>query len=396
MLDKIFDMSDSIELKNILCNKIYSSGKITFAEFMETVLYHDLYGYYSSERTKIGKRGDYYTSSSVHPIFAELLCKQIEEMRCVAGGKEFAIVEMGAGDGSLLCDILRCAKRDYPDLYSSSRYIIIEESRRMRERQRQSLVEEGLLNQGVQWTDYTDPVFDKGVAGCFLSNELVDAFPVHVVEKRGGDLQEVFVDYQGDVFTEVLGPPSSPEICRYFDRLGISLEEGQRGEVNLRAIEWMRWVVKNLTKGFVITIDYGYPAEELYAPDKKAGTLLCYHRHRVVADPFINIGEQDMTTHVDFTTLTKTGEEAGLLTAGFTDQMHFLFGLGIIERIGAIGSEGTETGEPGPEREAEALQERLRIKTLIMPERMGNIFKVLIQYKGLSERPQLSGLRKIF
>ena len=103
-----------------------------------------------------------------------------------------------------------------------------------------------------------------------------------------------------------------------------------------------------------------------------------------------------MTTHVDFTTLTKIGEEAGLLTAGFTDQMHFLFGLGIIERIGAIGSEVVETGEPGPEREAEALQERLRIKTLIMPERMGNIFKVLIQYKGLSERPQLSGLRKIF
>ncbi len=100
-----------------------------------------------------------------------------------------------------------------------------------------------------------------------------------------------------------------------------------------------------------------------------------------------------MTTHVDFTTLIKTGEEAGLLTAGFTDQMHFLFGLGIIERIGAIGS---EVIEPGPEREAEALQERLRIKTLIMPERMGNIFKVLIQYKGLSERPQLSGLKKIF
>lgn len=386
-------MGDSREIKDILRNKILSSGRITFAEFMATALYHDPYGYYSSERTKIGKRGDYYTSSSVHPVFGELLCKQIEETRTIAGGQEFTIVEMGAGDGSLLCDILRHAKRRYPDLYSSSIYLIIEESRSMRETQRQSLLREGLLNDGVQWAGYSDPLFDQGITGCFLSNELVDAFPVHIVEKRGGELQEVFVDYQGDAFTEVLGPPSLPEISRYFDRIGITLEEGQRGEVNLRAVEWMRWVAKNLKKGFVITMDYGYPAEELYAPDRKSGTLLCYHRHRVVEDPFINMGEQDMTTHVDFTTLTMTGEEAGLLTAGFTDQMHFLFGLGIIERIGAIGSEVTK---PGPEREAEALQERLRIKTLIMPERMGNIFKVLIQYKGLSERPQLIGLRKIF
>jgi len=389
-------MDVSIELKNILRNKISSSGKITFAEFMETVLYHDPYGYYSSERTRIGKRGDYYTSSSVHPVFGELLCKQIEEMWPIAGGQEFTIVEMGAGDGSLSCDILRCAKREYPDLYRSLRYVIIEESRQMRETQRQSLIKEGLLREGVLWSDYSDPMFDQGIAGCFLSNELVDAFPVHIVEKRGGALQEVFVGYQDDAFAEVLGPLSTLEISRYFDRLGIALEEGQRGEVNLRAIEWMRWVAKNLTKGFVIIIDYGYPAEELYAPNKREGTLLCYHRHRIVEDPFMNIGEQDMTTHVDFTTLTKTGEEAGLLTAGFTDQMHFLFGLGIIERIGAIGSEGTETGEPGPEREAEALQKRLRIKTLIMPERMGNIFKVLIQHKGLSEKPDLSGLKKIF
>ena len=389
-------MDDSIGLKDILRNKILSFGKITFAEFMETVLYHDPYGYYSSERTKIGKRGDYYTSSSVHPVFGELLCKQIEEMRPIAGGREFTIVEMGAGDGSLSCDILRCAKRRYPDLYRSLRYVIIEESRRMRETQRQSLAGEGLLNDGVQWTGYSDPLFAQGIAGCFLSNELVDAFPVHIVEKKGGGLQEVFVDFQDNAFTEVLDSPSTLEICRYFDRLGIVLEEGQRGEVNLKAIEWMKWVAKALKKGFVITIDYGYPAEELYAPNKREGTLLCYHRHRIVEDPFMNIGEQDMTTHVDFTTLTKTGEEAGLLTAGFTDQMHFLFGLGIIERIGAIGSEGTETGEPGPERGAEALQKRLRIETLIMPERMGNIFKVLIQHKGLSEKPDLSGLKKIF
>jgi len=386
-------MGDSTLLIDTLRNKILVSGKITFAEFMNAVLYHPSYGYYSSERIKIGKKGDYYTSSSVHPVFGEMICKQIEEMWNLTGGKEFAIVEMGAGDGSLSCDILMCAKREYPYFHELLRYILIEESRHMKEVQKERLKENGLLNDGVLWSDYSGPLLNKGVTGCFLSNELVDAFPVHIVEERDGGLKEVYVDFHDNTFVEVVDSPSTPQIWRYFDRLGIELEEGQRAEVNLKAIEWMQWIAKSLKKGFVITIDYGYSAEELYAPHRKDGTLLCYHKHRVVEDPYINIGEQDMTSHVDFTTLTMIGEEAGLLTAGFTDQMHFLFGLGIIERIGAIGS---AVIEPGPEREAEALQERLRIKTLIMPERMGNIFKVLIQYKGLSERPELSGLRKIF
>ncbi len=204
---------------------------------------------------------------------------------------------------------------------------------------------------------------------------------------KGGELKEVFVSLKDDAFTEVLDLPSTPEIGIYFERLGIELEEGQRAEVNLKAVDWMRWVAKGLKKGFVITVDYGYPAEELYAPDRKTGTLLCYHRHRVVEDPFINIGEQDITAHVDFTTLMKVGEKEGLQVAGFTDQTHFLFGLGILERIAAIGRSAST--------EAEALQERLLIKNLIMPGRMGSVFKILIQYKGIGGRPELSGLRPL-
>ena len=391
MVKKVFWMN---ALNEIIKEKIQESGRITFAEFMNLALYHPEYGYYSSEKIKLGKKGDYYTSPLVHKIFGELLCKQIAEMWNMSGAGDFTIVEMGAGDGTLCCDILNYAKETYPAFYKALQYIIIEESRGMRDLQKENLraiAECGMRNaefnsDKLLWLDYSDPLFKSGINGCFISNELVDAFPVHIVEKRGGELKEVFVDLHDNTFVEVFDSSSTPEIEKYFNRLGIELEDGQRAEVNLKAIEWMRWVAKRLKIGFVITIDYGYPAEELYAPHRMGGTLLCYHRHRIAEDPFINIGEQDITAHVDFTTLMMIGEEEGLKIAGITDQMHFLFGLGIGERIEAIGlNVNTET---------EALKERLMIKNLIMPGRMGNIFKILIQYKEFEGIPSLSGLKK--
>lgn len=358
---------------------------------MEVALYYPELGYYASERVRIGKSGDYFTSTSVHPVFGELICKQLEEMWRLTGGEEFYIVEMGAGDGTLCYDILNAAWGKFPSFYRIIQYIIIEESSSLRKVQKERLqshqpgTEPSDVNK-VIWTDTSDPLFNKGITGCFLSNELVDAFPVHIVEMRDGKLRELYVGLKGEAFTETLDIPSSPKLEGYLAGLGIELVEGQRAEVNLQAVEWMRWVAGALKKGFVITIDYGYPAEELYAPDRGKGTLLCYHKHRTVEDPFVNIGEQDMTSHVDFTNLMMTGESRGLRTAGFTDQMHFLFGLGIgkcIEEISANAS-----------NETEALSARLLLKNLIMPGRMGNVFKVLVQYKGFESEPELSGLNK--
>ncbi len=380
-------MKDTGTLSGILKDRILTCGRIPFSEFMEVALYYPELGYYSSERVKIGKAGDYFTSTSVHPVFGELICKQIEEMWHITGCEGFSIVEMGAGDGTLCCDILSSAKERYPSFYEMVQYIIIEESAYLRKIQKERLIKGGFCDGNkVRWTDTSDPVFRNGIIGCFLSNELVDAFPVHLVEKIDGKLKEVYVGLKDDVFIGIPDALSSQEIGGYFDRLGIVLQEGQRAEVNLRAVEWMKWVAGSLEKGFVITIDYGYPAEELYAPERSKGTLLCYHKHRVVDDPFINIGEQDMTSHVDFTTLMITGEECGLKSTGFTDQMHFLFGLGIGKSIGEI-SEKAST-------ETDALNARLLIKNLIMPGRMGNVFKVLVQHKGFDILPELSGLKK--
>ena len=414
-------VKEGTTLAYILKDLILSRGKITFAEFMDIALYYPELGYYSSERVKIGKAGDYFTSTSVHTVFGELICKQLEEMWHITGGKGFSVVEMGAGDGTLCYDILNAAKERYPSFYEMLQYIIIEKSEGLRKAQKERLtichpepcaehrfsIVSGSIGSGdpetmlnrvqhkvrndmgddkVKWTDTSDPLFHQGITGCFLSNELVDAFPVHIVEMRDGKLKEVYVGIKDDIFTEVIDTLSSPEIEGYFERLGIELHEGQRAEVNLRAVEWMKWVARTLNTGFAITIDYGYPAEELYAPDRSKGTFLCYYKHRMVEDPFINVGEQDMTCHVDFTSLMMTGEACGLMTAGFTDQMHFLFGLGIGKSIEEI-SEKAST-------EADALSARLLIKNLIMPGRMGNVFKVLVQYKGFDSKPELSGLNK--
>lgn len=360
-------------------------GKIPFVRFMEMALYHPLYGYYTSGRTKIGKKGDYYTSPMVHSIFGKLICRQVVEMWNVMGKDNFTIVEMGAGEGLLSIDILKCAKDEYPEFYRNLGYVIIDVGSNMTKRQEDRLKREGLFDAQVLWTDYSDSLFKEGINGCFLSNELVDSFPVHVVKKQGGGLREIYVTLQNGQVVEIANEPSTPELERYFHRIGIELEEGQRAEVNLKAVEWMRWVGTSLKKGFVITIDYGYPAKELYSPHRRDGTLLCYYKHRISTDPYENVGRQDMTTHVDFTTLMLIGEEVGLKVMGFTDQMHFLFGLDILNDVKSTGR--GKTPEDG-------LRERLLIKNLIMPGGMGEVFKVLIQSKGLEDIPPLSGLKK--
>ena len=378
-------MEDHTTLTDIIRARISESGNITFADFMNLSLYHPVYGYYSSPGVKIGKRGDYYTSPVVHQVFGEIILKQIIEMWNISGGMVFTIVEMGAGDGTLCLDMLNFAKREYSDFFNNLKYIIIEESEYMKGLQKERLHNAGLLNHNILWTDYSDRLFITGVNGCFLSNELIDAFPVHIIEKRGGELKEVFVSYKDNSFIEVLDSLSTPELIRYFIP-GIVLEDGQRAEVNLKALEWMRWVARSIRKGFAITVDYGYPAEELYASHRKSGTLLCYYKHRVIENPYINIGEQDITSHVDFSTLIKVGEGEGMMTLGLTDQMHFLFGLGIGEIIESIGSRA--------DTETEALKQRLLIKNLIMPGRMGEVFKILIQQKGFDNISVLSGLKR--
>jgi len=370
-------------LVTALQDQMMLKGGIPFAEFMSQALYHPQFGYYMSSRDRIGKKGDFFTSSHVHTCFGRLLARQLEQMWSLLGKGSFTIAEQGGGDGHLAGDILDAIAEEAPEFYNSLDYRIVELSSAGRQRQA------GVLGRHVEagrvgWCELPQL---KGMAGCFLSNELVDAFPVHLVEKHAGQLQEVFVVAEGRGFKEELRPLSSPRITEYFAEIGIDLQEGNRCEVNLAARQWMMEVAEVLRRGFVLTIDYGYPAEELYAPWRHAGTLLCYHQHQTNEDPYRNVGQQDITAHIDFTTLQHVGARRGLKTLYFGLQYQFLMGLGFMEMLLDLQS---RVRDP---QQAQAL--RMTLKTLIVPEGgMGDSFKVLIQGKHVGA-PELACERKI-
>jgi SAM-dependent MidA family methyltransferase len=373
-------------LKGFILSQIEERGPVPFSQFMEWCLYHPDYGYYQSGRAKIGKDGDYYTSPSVHPLFGHLIAKQLYQMAEILGGESFDLVEMGGGKGFLCEDILDWTKRNRPAFYHRLKYHLLETSPHFLKEQKERLSERE--NEGkVDWIDSEE--FGNGkiqIEGCFLANELVDAFPVHRVILDQGSLKEVYVAQENGRFEERWGEPSDRRISDYFRSMGITLEEGQKAEVNLEALRWVERVSRCLNRGFVLTIDYGCLARELYAPYRREGTLLCYYQHRISENPYERLGEQDITAHVNFTSLIQKGEEEGLNLTGLVPQYRFLMGLGILQEM-----ESLERGMS----EVDGLKLRLSLKHLIETEvGMGEVFKVLVQHKGI-EKPQLDGLRDL-
>ncbi len=366
------NLSVKPELEEFLRARIAAQGALTFADFMEQCLYHPAWGYYAAVRKRIGKEGDFFTSTSVHALFGRLLFRQLRQLAELLGEDEFTVVEQGAGEGHLCLDILDAAAEKAPELYRKMRYILVEIGEDGRRRQ-QELLARHVAAGRVGWRSF-DEIAD--LQGCFLSNELVDAFPVHLVEQTAAGLQEVCVACADEGFVEELRPPSTPLLEEYFTALGLPLREGNRAEVNLAAGRWMETVAAKIRRGFVITIDYGYLAEELYSPLRRSGTLLCYHRHQAVDAPLERVGCQDITSHVDFTTLQRCGEHHGLAPLFFGPQYRFLMGLGFVEALMEL-----QERENDPHQ---ARKLRMTLKHLIMPEQgMGETFKVLVQGKGV-------------
>ena len=353
----------------LIRDEIARCGPITFARFMELALYAPGAGYYMRDAERIGARGDYYTSSNLHPLFGELIAKQLIQMGEQLGAGPVTIIEQGAGRGALAFDVVQSLVHA-PDLPAWT-YLIVEKSPAMIARQRR-LLEPFLASGRVAWADALP---EEPLDGCVLSNELVDAFPVHRVVRKDGALKEIFVDAAGGGVVERVDSPSTPDLAAYVDRLGITLVEGQQAEINLAAIDWMRAVGRSLRRGFVLTIDYGYPADELYAPGRRKGTLLAYHQHRTSEAFYERIGRQDLTAHVDFTTLAWAGRDVDLEVEGFADQTSFLLGLGAHDAAERLLAAATD--------EAERERTLAAIRSLLDPQDMGRLFKVLIQRKGV-------------
>ncbi|MFM7366221.1 MAG: class I SAM-dependent methyltransferase [Sphaerospermopsis kisseleviana] len=392
--------------------------RITFAEYMDMVLYHPDQGYYSSNAVNIGfQGGDFFTSSSLCDDFGELLAVQFYQMwENLDRPKSFYLVEMGAGIGVLASQILNYLKINYSDFFDVIEYIIIEKSPSLRQEQQQKLQEFS-----VRWLNLEE-ITPNSIIGCFFSNELIDAFPVHQFTIAEGKLQEIYVTTSQDLtpqppslqekgdnnnfphlvgeelgkksnieFIEVVGEASTPQLAEYLQLVGIDIsqnayEEGYRSEINLAALDWLSIVADCLQRGYVLTIDYGYPASRYFHPRRSQGTLQCYYQHRHHNNPYINIGKQDITAHVDFTALERWGKRCGLNQVGWTQQGLFLMALGLGERIAALSYQQQSISQLLKRREA--------LHQLISPEGLGN-FGVLVQSKGLTEtetRRSLQGL----
>lgn len=356
-------------LSDIIRQKIAENGPMPFCEFMNHALYYPSLGYYNSNKSRIGKQGDFYTSPVLTSLFGEMIGKQIAEMWLLLDKKPFTIVEYGAGTGALCADILNYL-RNNSELYGTLNYCIIEISPAMRELQKRS------LPNSVHWYNSISEI--KPFNGCVLSNELLDNFPVHKVVMKE-QLMEVFVDHT-DHFTEVL-LPANKQLIDYFQEQNITLPGDYATEVNLQAIEWIKDIANSMERGFVLTIDYGFPAEELYNANRNTGTLVCFRDHKVNFDPYSNIGEQDITVHVNFSALNHWGKKYGLELNGFTTQNHFLRSLGLMNYLRQM-----EMSASDEKSRASIFQ----IQKLLLD--MGNKFKVMIQQKSTG-RQMCSGMQ---
>jgi SAM-dependent MidA family methyltransferase len=366
-------------LAAILADRIQSSGPITFAEYMEACLYYPLRGYYA--KADQDPRRDYFTNVDVGPLFGRLLARQFREMWQQLGRPSaFWLIECGAGTGALAKHILDFAGESFDDFYSGLHYVSVEQSEPRRAAQAGLLAVRAANGHFASSCEFPREV----PCGCVFSNELLDAMPAHRVVRERAALREIYVAFGKSGFRETTGPLSTPRLSEYFAEQGIELQEGQQAEVCLAACDWIVEVGQRLGRGFVMTIDYGREARELYNERHMRGTFLAYKRHRTDEDVFDAPGDQDLTAHVNFTALDLWGRRSGLLRTTLTTQTDFLLSIAQDSNYADLQKENLT--------EAEQARSRLLFKTLINPEGMGETFQVLIQHKGV-KLPSNAGLK---
>ncbi|MCZ8511209.1 SAM-dependent methyltransferase [Paenibacillus filicis] len=355
--------------------ELQPDGAISFYEYMKHCLYHPDWGYYTSERVKIGKEGDFYTSASIGGLMGEMLAEWIMKQWADAGMKEpLTLIEWGGGSGKLAKDVLDAIRSGSPECYERVRYIGVETSEYHRRLQRETLAEhagrvrllsveewrrEGPWSHAVLW-----------------SNELLDAMPVHRLRYREGlGWEEIAVgwDEESHWFRERLRPLKDPEVLGYVAREAVPERDGQTIEVNTDAVSWLAGVAERMESGWVLTVDYGDVSREIYGPHRIAGTLMCYRKHLASAAPYEFPGEQDMTAHVNFSALLHAGEAAGVTESRLLTQKQFLVEQGLLSKL-----QDHDAADPF----SPAARRNRAIRQLLLSDQMSELFKVLIQKKG--------------
>ncbi len=325
-------------LERQIRGEIEEQGPISFRRFMELALYRPEHGYYRRARDPFGKSGDFFTNSQLQPVFGRLLAQQIARWRDEMGRPPaFTVVEIGAGRGETLQQV------------------------------RQSLPDVPCVAVEVSSRDLPD-----SLTGVVYANEFFDALPVHVVERRGGELWECRVGADEKGFQWTSGAAADEVLEDYVNNHAPDLAEGQKIEVNLAALSELGKIGRSMAQGYLLTIDYGYTAREIASGRRLFnGSLMSYARHQALEDVLTDPGGRDITAHVNFTALEKQGEACGLSSLGLKTQAQFLLEAGQPDEF---------RGALAARNESEARQLRLQLKSLLFG--MGETFQVLVQRKG--------------
>lgn len=364
----------SLPLRQILQDEIQKAGFITFRRFMELALYCPESGYYHRHSREIGKRGDFYTSVSVGPLFGEILAFQFAEWIGTGTARPYwNLAEAGAHDGELALDILNWFRRQRPELFQRLTYWIIEPLAPRREKQSKTL--EKFAAQ-VRWCECLSSL--SGFTGIIFSNELLDAFPVSRFAWDAHRSQWFEWGVSATDFEFTWRRIYRPNIESDLHRAGLTLTQDLLSvlpdnytiDISFEAADWWREAVTILKNGKLLAIDYGLSADEILSPERPHGTLRAYYQHHLVSNPLDRAGEQDLTAHVNFTTLQNIGHTAGLQTELFTTQEQFLTPI-----AQATWKPDSRFGPWTPE----AVRQ---FQTLTHPDHLGTRFKVLVQSKS--------------
>jgi SAM-dependent MidA family methyltransferase len=354
-----------MSLESSIRAQIKKQGDIPFVEFMQQVLYTPNLGYYNTGLPKLGVQGDFITAPELTPLFGQSIANQCQQVFAILPKSN--LFEFGAGSGRLCVDLLSAFEQlnCLPQAY-----LILEVSSNLRQRQWELIQQEiPHLSARVRWLQHWP---EEAFHGVIIANEVLDAMPVHRFLQTKDVILESFVSLNAnEELVEVFKPCTNQRLLTQVQKVLAKDYFPYQSEVNLFIDDWLLQCSNMLAQGALFLIDYGFPRHEYYHPDRHTGTLMCHYRHHAHTNPFVYLGEQDITAHVDFTHIAEAAHAAGFHVAGYCNQASFLLANGLLSLL------EKPIDEPG------RLKAQQAVKQLIQPNEMGELFKVIALTKNI-------------